>query len=1178
MSGSKISELTPLSANELTNTDEFVVVDKETNTTKKLSYGSFSNQLNLNSVLRYGADPTGVADSTTAFTNCLAENAVAFVPSGLFKLSNLTLDSKSIMGTGTLTRAAGSPHTITMLGDNPRIEGVTFDTAQSAVNGESDIKLGDSCQFPEVEKCKFRSTLYSAISADTNGVDDTSLTYAAPANGFVFQNNKVEGSYSRHLYLHNVESMRIVNNSFKGSKRDSIRLRQATRKVLISGNIFDDIGEEWPDIIERPRNWSSLESFTLGQEVSVPPFGIFRCIVANSTIGANPATLGAAEWTNIAQGYFETKDVVDGFHSTIEFIFTNNIINKCASYGLDLKGAEPQGLYVSQKMIITNNLFQNCFIGGINLFFGSFLNDLSFKYVSQISISNNIFTGNNRERFDVSESPIKVRGGVRGVSITNNIIEKNYARALNIANFDGAGINKDFIITGNHIYSNGLAGNLSAVGINAGAVDGMIIKNNVIKNLDKVEEYKVVVSGTATAGGTINFPARGNAGGSVSYSYDNGDTAADVVAGLYQDLLSNSAYIVTYDTTPNSRYYANLREDLGTQAFAVEVTGQLRFTSKLAGESGNGYTVIIDEQGTAVPLYPAAGNFIYDAGTKTLTIETRSTTKPFHLIASFNSNASAEIKSLFTVALEGATSSDVNSQVVLVDDTEVTAGGVSANQIFFDARLERQLTPTVLIQDGLTITLTRDPLASNSVQYRAMNLSDWNQVGATLFRPPRLSYIISDNYVSGNGSDDRFSILYNNVEPPALFAYVDSTNTNSTTIITTQARTHFIGGADSGASTTINAQAYLIFQGITLRARLTGAQGNKIALVIDQQIDPDQPLRVIVAPAYLGGKEIWIRLPTDSLGDPVDVTVSELEDFLKQRLGQCILSFENNYLALLRPAKEGILGPENLTLHTGAISSDLEVTAFRGTGNQRALGASIISIEGDITTIENDIIALEDRAVDPVVGFDIVEHWVSGAAAGQNNWVSTANSGVVGMNISLSTGKEIGIVRLDTSTSATSAPTINLGASMWIFSSQLNYRMSFWLNVGTLSTGTEEYSDRSGFLNSTTSAAPTHGAYFEYDRANYGANWQFVTTAASTVTRTDTGVAAIALFRLFEIEVTANTEVKAYIAGALVATHTTNIPSGTGQSICPTFQKIKSVGTTARITYIDWTRIKMRIA
>ena len=146
---------------------------------------------------------------------------------------------------------------------------------------------------------------------------------------------------------------------------------------------------------------------------------------------------------------------------------------------------------------------------------------------------------------------------------------------------------------------------------------------------------------------------------------------------------------------------------------------------------------------------------------------------------------------------------------------------------------------------------------------------------------------------------------------------------------------------------------------------------------------------------------------------------------------------------------------------------------------------------------------------------------------------------------------------------------------MWLFSALSNVSARFWLNVGTLSSVAEEYIDRHGLHNSTTSAAPTNGIYFEYDRLNHGVNWQFVTVAASTVTRTDTGIAAIALFREFEIQTTGNTEARAYIGGVLVATHTTNIPSGTGQTVSPTFQKVKTAGTTARITYIDWFRARV---
>lgn len=47
------------------------------------------------SVTDYGADPTGVADSTAAFTNAIARNERVFVPKGTYKVSSLTI-SKSV--------------------------------------------------------------------------------------------------------------------------------------------------------------------------------------------------------------------------------------------------------------------------------------------------------------------------------------------------------------------------------------------------------------------------------------------------------------------------------------------------------------------------------------------------------------------------------------------------------------------------------------------------------------------------------------------------------------------------------------------------------------------------------------------------------------------------------------------------------------------------------------------------------------------------------------------------------------------------------------------------------------------------------------------------------------------------------------------------------------------------
>lgn len=1204
MSNKKISELTELTYDNLATDDEFVVVDTSTNETKKLKYDGLSKLLNKNSVLKYGADPTGVADSTAAFIACLADNDSAYVPEGDFLVGDLELDSKKINGLGTLKRLTGASWVVIMQGDEPVVEGITFESIASPVNGQSEIKLDDGVQYPSVRRCRFTGTLYSVISADTNGADDTSLTYAAPANGFVFEGNIVKGSYSRHLYLHSVSNIRIVNNTFKGSTRDCIRLRQATSKALISGNTFDDIGQEFPDVIERPQNWVSIRTYALGESASIAPTGIFRCVVATSTLGANPTTTGAAEWVNDSPGYFETKDILDAFWSGVELVITNNIINKCAGFGFDIKGVEPYGDYVTGKVIISHNLIQNCYGTGINLSNADLTLAGEFRYANQFIISNNILTGNNRERFDVAQSPITLRQGVRSVIIAQNIIEKNFARAISIQNLSAdAGICKDVIIDSNQIYSNGLPGNPSAIGINCSAVNGLIIKNNIVRNFDRIEEYKMVISGTSTTDESITFPARGNALGGLDIAIANGDTAQDITTKIAAALRSED-YRVAYETSFACYYYTNVREDLGVKSFMDDDSGQMTFTSKLPGTQGDGITVIIVPSGTTVPLYPTASEFTWDAGTNTLTVLTRSSTKPFHFIAGFNGSAPAEVKAILGVVLSTGTPSDYASQTALIASTTTTAGGVDGDELFFDARLEEVLTPGVFTGTGYTVTLTRNPLRTNSVQVYAMSLKDTETVSGTIFAAPKLSYIIRDNLVAGNSVADRFAIVLNNVEVPALIAYVDSDNSTNLSIMTTQSRVQFASGVDSSATTHLNTQSYLINQGIILRARLLGARGNNIGYSVEQQVAVSQPLRITIAPAYVGGHEIILKLPTDGAGAPIATTVADAEIFLRNNVAQGIMTYENNYINLIRPCPEGINGEPNVAALTTSISTTEDIELYRGTGDVMLVGERILALEtasppsltaltiepsttedlelfrggADEMLVGAEILALKAHDLldlnDPELGFDLFEGWNSTTAVGNLTWRVTANSGTNGMNVSTSSGKEQGIARLDTSTSATSAPSMDLGSGSGFMFTNTLMVMQTKLQVATLSTITERFIDRFGFSNSNTSAAPTNGIYFEYDEST-SPNWFLVTMASSVSTRTDTGIAVSAVWKKFKLVITNNTAVDAYIDNVLVATNTTNIPTGTGASCWASYQKIKSAGTTARVTYVDYWRLKV---
>ena len=882
----------------------------------------------VDSILLYGADSSGLTSSNQAFLDCIADNGSAYVPNGTFTVGDLEINGGRIYGNGKIKRLTGATHAIKLKGNNPQIDGLKFESTGSAGNGTSEINLMDSCFRPEVKNCTFTGALYAVITADENGETDASLTYVNPVDGFLFQNCKVSGLYSRHLYLHSVKNIRIVNNDFRDSQRDCIRLRQETSKCLISGNNFSNIGKEYPEIIERPQNWLSIQTYVLNQVVSVPPFGIYRCIKATgtTTMGQNPATSGAADWTNIAPSYFETADVLDAYWSGQELIITNNIIDKTASFGMDIKGTNPEGTYSSGKVLISNNIIKNCFGVALNLSYAALDSNNQFHYIGQFVISNNYFSGNNRERIDLSQSPITLRMGIRNVTISNNIIEKNYARGITVANLDGeVGITKNVILTDNQILSNGIPGHPSSIGMNIAPVDGLIVKNNIVRNIDRVEEYKAVVAGTASSSGTLTIPTRGNIA-TISVPYLSGDDASVISQKIYNNLIS-SAYLVPWETV-TAYYYGSVRIADSVFATSFDSTNQMKFTSKLNGSLGNGQTVTIVTTAGG-NLFPVAGDFVLSGNN--LTVNCRTTTKPFNFLAAFVSNASLAVKALFSFELKEGISTIAANQAAVVNGTSTMAGGENATEVFFDARIDNAINPGTFSGNGFSVALTKDPFASNSVQAIAMSVRDYEIVGDTTFRAPRLNYVIRDNFVDGNSPDPRFNIQFNFTETPALIAYVDSVNTFNDTPIVPVARIQFSGGANSGASSHLSSQASLVNQGIILKARSSGAGGNRIGYKIEQPVTNNQILRLLIAPAVFGGYEINVLLPTDAVGAPIVTTVAQVENLLLTRLGQGIMTYENNYIGnSFRPQVEISQGSDGQGLPVGGTTGQY-LTKTNGT-------------------------------------------------------------------------------------------------------------------------------------------------------------------------------------------------------------------------------------------------------
>lgn len=206
--------------------------------------------------------------------------------------------------------------------------------------------------------------------------------------------------------------------------------------------------------------------------------------------------------------------------------------------------------------------------------------------------------------------------------------------------------------------------------------------------------------------------------------------------------------------------------------------------------------------------------------------------------------------------------------------------------------------------------------------------------------------------------------------------------------------------------------------------------------------------------------------------------------------------------------------------------------------------------------------------VHPSLGFTIVEHWMSSSAVGNTGWTILANSGSVGM--SGGTQQYPGMARIDTFTSATSAPSLYLGGNSATFGSA-SFSVEAQIQFSALSTVVEEYSARIGMHNSLSATSPTNGIWFEYDRLT-STNWICKCKADGVETATTTSTAVVATtFLKLKIEINAaGTSVVFKVNDATVATITTNIPVGGTRYVWPNMQMVKSAGTTSRYMNTDW--------
>lgn len=128
--------------------------------------------------------------------------------------------------------------------------------------------------------------------------------------------------------------------------------------------------------------------------------------------------------------------------------------------------------------------------------------------------------------------------------------------------------------------------------------------------------------------------------------------------------------------------------------------------------------------------------------------------------------------------------------------------------------------------------------------------------------------------------------------------------------------------------------------------------------------------------------------------------------------------------------------------------------------------------------------------------------------------------------------------------------------------------VEYVIKIPTLSNGTDTFTARVGFLDSHT---PVDGCYFEYTDGVNSGQWQCKASGNSTVTTSNTTVAADTNFHRFGVLVNATgTQVDYYIDGTNVGTITgANIPDST-EYTAHGVGIVKTLGAGTRYIYIDY--------
>ncbi len=388
------------------------------------------------SIVDYGAVGDGVTDDSIAFQSALNANDSIYVPVGNYVIGDIVLDAKTIFGLGTIIKKSTTTSGFIIQGTGSRIEGLKFSPQSITGQPNADIKLDDAAKDVRIIGNTFYAPFasVSAYSAIAGAVDSLvgGTPYTIPVNGVTISLNTFEG-YSRPVYLHSVDNIDISNNLFRNSNFDAIRLRENDGYCQIIGNRFINIGNPaWPDA--------------------------------------------------------QTRDAIDAYWAGDYLLIVNNVVRTAAMMGFDIKGAEPSGTKLTQRVIISNNIVTGCRYSGIKIH-----GDTDFdgagtpKHINSVTVSGNHVYACNQENAsntgNIGDAGILVRAPVKLALFTDNIVAYCYGRGIYVqAGADATEQNQNLAVRGNIVFNNGHSARTDVIGILLEDVNGLICKDNIVIN------------------------------------------------------------------------------------------------------------------------------------------------------------------------------------------------------------------------------------------------------------------------------------------------------------------------------------------------------------------------------------------------------------------------------------------------------------------------------------------------------------------------------------------------------------------------------------------------------------------------------------------------------------------------------------------------------------------------